>query len=135
MAQQQSSPEAEAALDEILKTIDQLHLNGTGRGDLDRLMFDSALAIRSARNARLALSRDESEDVKWFSVLAIAVMTQISVALVHFERVRPQIAAQAVLTGSIIVVIGLLAAHELPFASPIAVSPDPIAHVLGVVPG
>lgn len=135
MASQQSSPEAEAALDRILATIDGLHLSGGGRGDLDRLMFDSAFAIRAARNTRLALSRDASEDVKWISVLVLAVMTQVSVALVHLERARPQIAAQAVLTVSVIVVIGLLAAHEQPFAPPLGISSDPIADVLRGIAG
>jgi hypothetical protein len=80
------------------------------------------------------MSQDHSEDVKWLSVLVLAVMTQVSVALVHLDRARPQIAAIAVLTICLIVVIGLLAAHELPFAPPLAVSPAPIAHVLETVP-
>ncbi len=134
MERQEASPEAEAAFDQILKTIDDLHLAGAGRGELDRLMFDTALSIRSARSTRLALARDGSASLKWMSVLVLAVMTQVSVALVQLEKKRPQIAALATLTVSIIVVIGMLAAHELPFAPPLAVTPDPLVHVLGVIP-
>ena len=135
MARQETSPEAEVALDQIFKAIDGLHLAAAGKGDIDRLMYSTALAVRTARNTRLALSEDQSEGVKWLSVLALAVMSQVSVALVHLERARPQIAALAVLTVSLIVVIGLLAAHELPFGSQLAVSPAPIAHILDAVPG
>jgi hypothetical protein len=134
MAQQHSSPEAEAALDQILKAIDALHLSAAGRGDLERLLTGTALEIRSARNTRLALSQDHSENVKWWSVLVLALMSQVSVAVVHLERARPQIAALAILTVSLVVVTGLLAAHELPFAAPLEISPAPIAHVLDVVP-
>ena len=135
MARQQASNDADVALDEILKAVDALQLGKAGRGDLDRLMTSTALEVRAARNTRLALSQDHSEDVKWISVLVLAVMSQVSVALVHLERARPQIAALAVLTISLIVVIGLLAAHELPFAPPLGISPAPIAHVLDAVPG
>jgi hypothetical protein len=135
MARQEASPDADVALDEIFKAIDALQLSKAGRGDLDRLMTGTALEVRAARNTRLALSQDRSEDVKWLSVLAIAVMCQISVALVHLEGSRSQIAAMAVLTTSLIVVVGLLASHELPFAPPLPVSPAPIAHVLEMVPG
>ncbi len=134
MARQETSLDAQIALDRIAKAIDGLHLAAAGRGDVDRLMYSTALAVGTARNTRLALSQDQSESVKWLSVLALAVMSQVSIALVHLERVRPQIAALAVLTFSLILVIGLLAAHELPFVPPLAVSPAPISHVLDVVP-
>jgi hypothetical protein len=135
MARQQASNDAELALDQILKAVDALQLSKAGRGDLDRRRTGTALEIRAARSTRLAMSQDHSEDVKWLSVLALAVMTQVSVALVHLDRARPQIAAIAVLTISLIVVIGLLASHELPFAPPLALSPAPIVHVLETVPG
>lgn len=135
MARQQDSGDAEIALDQILKAVDALQLGKAGRGDLDRLMTGTVLEIRAERNTRLAMSQDHSEDVKWLSVLALAVMTQVSVALVHLERARPQIAAITVLTISLIVVIGLLGSHELPFAPPLAISPAPMVHVLEAVPG
>jgi hypothetical protein len=98
------------------------------------VIFDTALAIRSARNSRIALAGDASEGSKWASVLVLAVMSQVSVAVAHLEKIHAQIAAIAILTVSLIVVIGILAAYELPFAPPLGVSPSPIAHVLDVVP-
>lgn len=132
MARQQFSPESEVALDQIFKALESLHL-AAGRADLDRLMSNTALTLRSARNTRLALSQDHSENVKWLSVLVLALMSQVSVALVHLERPRPQIAAVTVLSASLIIVLGLLAVHEAPFAG-LAVSPAPIVHVLDIVP-
>ncbi|HLH12244.1 MAG TPA: hypothetical protein VKV77_10260 [Methylovirgula sp.] len=133
MARRQVSPEAERALDELLKTIDNLRV-GESKGEIDRLMYTTALSVRSARSARLVLAQDQSAGVKWYAVLALAIMAQISTALVHLDRLRPQIAAQTVLTVSLVVVLGLLAAHELPFAPPLAVSSAPIARLLDVLP-
>jgi hypothetical protein len=135
MEHQQASMDAEDALDRLFKAVEALNVDTANRGDLDHLMTSTALDVRTARNTRLNLAQDRSEDVKWLSVLALAVMAQISVALVHLERVRPQIAALAVMTGSLIIVIGMLGAHELPFSAPLPISAAPIAHVLDLVPG
>lgn len=135
MEREQASPDAENALDQLFKAVDALHLNTANRGDLDRLMTSTVLEVRTARNTRLSFAQDHSEDVKWLSVLALAVMAQISVELVHLERAPPQIAALAVLTASIIIAVGTLAAHELPFSAPLPVSSAPLARVLTLVPG
>ncbi|MGH6818686.1 MAG: hypothetical protein ACREC1_07950 [Methylovirgula sp.] len=134
MEREQASPDAENALDQLFKAVDALDLNTANRGDLDRLMTSTALEVRTARNTRLSLAQNHSDDAKWLSVLALAVMAQVSVAMVHLERPRPQIAALAVLTISIIIVTGTLAAHELPFSAPLPISPAPLAHVLALVP-
>ncbi len=89
MAHQDSAPEAELALDRLLKTIVRLDLTGIGNGDLDRLLLDAGLSVRRARNTRLSLAGDESEDVKWLLVLALAVLSQITVAGVHLDELRP----------------------------------------------
>jgi hypothetical protein len=134
MEHEQDSPDAENALDQLFKAVEALHLNTANRGDLDRLMTSTVLEVRTARNTRLSLAQNHSDGAKWLSVLALAVMAQVSVALVHLERAAPQIAGLAVMTLSIIVVIGTLAAHELPFAAPLPISPAPLVRVLALVP-
>lgn len=124
------APEAEQALDRLLKTIARLDLSSAGNGELRRLLLDDGVAVSTARNARLRLSRDGSEELKWLLVLALAVLCQIAVATVHLETLRPQIAALALWTTSIVFVLGLLALYDAPFAPPFVVSSDPIAHAL-----
>ena len=93
------------------------------------------MKIRDARYERLLLSADYSEGFKWLSVLAIALMGQISCGVVHLERARPQIAAIVIFTTGVIIVLGLIASHEYPFSSALSVSPEPIAKVVKMVPG
>ncbi len=134
MAMGESAPAAEKALDDLLRIIVRPRPGEAGNPVLDRALLDAALAIRANRNTRLALSEDETGVLKWIAVLTLAVMSQISLAVVHLEKMRPQIAAMTIYTASLIFVIGLLAAHEVPFVPPTIVSPDPIAHVLDLVP-
>ena len=100
----------------------------------DGLMLDMALKVQSARAARLVLSAPSSESVKWASVFVLALMGQISIAMLHLDKARPHIAAMAILTTSIVLIMFLIGASEAPFQPPIYVSSDPIARVLQQVP-
>lgn len=125
--------EAEAAQDELLQAVaksDQAAANYA----LDRMLLDTALKVREARIERLTLSSDFTESDKWACVLLMALMAQISVASVHLNEARAQFAAMVIFTASTIVVIGLIAAHERPFLSPLGVTSDPIAALLDIVP-
>ena len=129
----EASPEAEAAQDELLQTVAQLDI-ALGNAALDRLLIETAVKVREGRGDRLAYSSDFSENFKWTCVLLMAVMAQISVAAVHLGEVRAQIAAMVIFTASIILVIGLIAAHEGPFQPPLGISSAPIAKLLDIVP-
>jgi Protein of unknown function (DUF4239) len=135
MAMGEGAPEAEKALGDLLRIIVHPVPARESNPVLDRALLDTALAIRANRNLRLALSEDETGRLKWVAVLTLAMIGQISLAVVHLEKIRPQIAAMTIYTMSLIFVIGLLAAHEVPFAPPTVISFDPIAHVLDLVPG
>jgi hypothetical protein len=129
----EASPEAETAQDELLQTVAQADI-ALGNAALDDLLLDTAVKIREARGDRLALSSDFSENFKWTCVLLMAVMAQISLAAVHLDEARAQIAAMAIFTAIIVLVIGLIAAHEGPFQPPLGISAAPIAKLLDIVP-
>jgi hypothetical protein len=134
MAEGQSAPEAELALDSLLETVAKVTPGTASNGTLDRILLDTALRIRAARAERLALSSDYASSLKWSCVLVLALMGQISLVVVHLERPRPQIAALAIFTTSIVVVIAQIATYESPFEPPIYIPPDPIAQVLKSLP-
>jgi hypothetical protein len=130
----EASPEAEAAQDELLQTVAQSDLAAAGKVALDRLLLDTALRVREARGDRLAFSSDFSENFKWSCVLLMALMAQISLAAVHLNEARAQIAAMVIFTASIVLVIGLIAAHEGPFQPPLGIRPLAIGKLLDIVP-
>jgi hypothetical protein len=129
----EASAEAEEAQDNLLRVVAQSDFTA-GHEGLGRLLLESALKVREARNDRLAFSSDFGEGPKWACVLLMALLGQISVATVHLNEARAQAAAMVIFTTSIILVIGLLASHEAPFQPPLGVSPDPIARILDLVP-
>jgi heme A synthase len=92
------------------------------------------MKLRETRSNRLKLSTDNTETIKWTSVMMIALIAQISVASVHLERRGPQIAALSIFTSAIIVLFSLIALHELPFAPPLVVKPTPLSDLLDIVP-
>jgi Protein of unknown function (DUF4239) len=134
MAEGDAAPQAERSLDDLLRVVVRSVETPGSNQVLDRALLDTAIAIRGSRNTRLTLSRDESGPFKWIAVVVLSVLGQISIAVVHLEKLRPQILALAILSASLIFVIGVLAAHEVPFAPPFAVSSAPIAEVLELVP-
>jgi Protein of unknown function (DUF4239) len=129
----EAAPEAEAAQDELLQTVVQSDI-ALGNAALDGLLLDTAVKVREARGDRLALSSDFSESAKWTCVLLMALMAQISLAAVHLDEARAQIAAMVIFTASIVLVIGLIAIHEGPFQPPFGIRPAPIAKLLDIVP-
>ena len=64
----------------------------------------------------------------------MALMAQISLAAVHLDEARAQIAAMVIFTASVVLVIGLIAIHEGPFQPPLGIRPAPIAKLLDIVP-
>jgi hypothetical protein len=64
----------------------------------------------------------------------MAMMAQISVAAVHLDGARAQIAAMIIVTACIVLVIGLIATHEGPFQPPLGIRPALIAKLLDIVP-
>jgi hypothetical protein len=126
------SPEAEAALDALTRAASNARIEPA----FQRVLIDTVMKIRSAREQRLAIAGAYPDDRKWAAVILIAFITQASLAAVHLDRARPQLLAQAIFAMAAVVVIALVASVEEPYSPPKAVSSDPIEHVLDrVAPG
>lgn len=129
------APEAEQALGALLKTVAAVqHDPQEPNAKFDNMLLDMALKVQSARASRLALSSSNSETIKWACVLILALMGQISIAMLHLDRPRPHLAAMVILTSSIVLLMFLIAANEGPFQPPISLSSEPIARVLKLIP-
>ena len=132
LAVQQRSPQADAALNALLR---EVAATGVGKDvSVQRTMLDMALRVRAAHEDRVVLSNDRTVVTKWIAVLLLALITQLSIAVVHLEKPRPQAAALVIFTLAAVSILGLLAVHEAPFEPPVFVPPGPIADVLKQVP-
>jgi hypothetical protein len=132
LAVRQRSPEADAALNVLLREVaTRRDSNDAG---VHSAMLQMALRVRTAHEDRVVLSNDRTVGTKWAAVLLLALITQIAIAVVHLEKPRPQFAALFIFTLAAVSVLGLLAVHEAPFEPPVFVPPGPIAEVLRQVP-
>jgi hypothetical protein len=132
LALEERSEKTDAALAALLREVAQ---PGSGQdASIRRTMLDMVLKIRSAHEDRLQLSQNRSAVTKWTTVLLLALITQVAIAIVHLERPHPQAAALLIFTVGAVSLLGLLAVHEAPFEPPIFVPPGPIAKVLQQVP-
>ena len=134
MTRGEAAAEAEIAQDNLIR-IASTDCSVAGRhGKCDSPLAEISMKLRETRSNRLKLSTDNTETIKWASVLFLALIAQISVASVHLEKKGSQIVAQAIFSSAVIVVLSLIALHELPFAPPLFVKPTPLSDLLKIIP-
>lgn len=132
LAEEERSPRTDAALNALLREVAKP--GGGIDASVQRTMLDMVLRVRAAHEDRIALSNDRTVVTKWAAVLLLAFLTQVSIAVVHLEKPRPQVAALLIFTVAAVLLLGLLAIHEAPFEPPVFVPPGPILEVLRQVP-
>ena len=97
-------------------------LSGDTARDIDaavrRALVDTVLKLRIIRSDRLAIAADRTDEFKWATLLILGLLTEISIAAVHLERPRPQIAALVLFSTSAVIALGLIAIEERPFDPP-----------------
>jgi len=120
------SPEAEDALNRLTRAVSHAKIEPV----FHRTLIDTVMRLRSAREQRLAIAGAFPDDRKWAAVILIAFMTQITLAVAHLDRPKPQLLAQAIFTMAAIIPISLVASVEEPYSPPNAVSPGPLAQLL-----
>lgn len=124
------SPEAEAALNTLTRAVSSARIEPA----FQRALIDTVLKLRSVREQRLAIAGAYPDDRKWAAVILIAFITQISISVVHLDRARPQLLAQALFAAAAIVAIALVASVAEPFTPPKEVSAAPLAQLLDRLP-
>lgn len=126
MVEAGSSAKTNAAYDTLLREISDPAITRDASGAVHAALLTAAVRVGSARTDRLSLSGDQTNDLKWISVLILGVITQIALALVHLERPRAMLAALTVFSTAAIVALGLIALQEHPFQGMFQVSPTPL---------
>jgi hypothetical protein len=80
-------------------------------------MLRGLAIVREARLERLTLAGDISAPLNWLAVIALGVLTQIAVAVVQLDKVRPQALALFVFTTAFATTIALIGLGERPFSN------------------
>ena len=92
-------------------------------------MIESLVTVREARLERRALSGDTSAPLNWLAVIALGILTQIAVAVVQLDKVRPQALALFVFTTAFATTVALIGVGERPFSNRI-IDDEPLREAL-----
>lgn len=89
-------------------------------------MLESYRDVRRARAERFHVADSHSDSSKWMAVILLGLLTQVSVAMIHFENRKAQAASLMVFTMGFVITLAVLLAHESPLADLDLISPEPI---------
>jgi hypothetical protein len=124
------SPRTRAAFDDLLREISDPKITREASAPVHVALLSAAVRAGTARNDRLSLSNDHTNDLKWTSVLLLGLITQLALCLVHFGKPRAMLLALSVFGSGAIVALGLIALQEHPFEGTFRVSPAPLERIL-----
>jgi Protein of unknown function (DUF4239) len=79
-------------------------------------MLQGLVEVRQARLERLTLTAGGIEPMNWLAMLILGVLTQIAVAVVQLERLRPQALALFVFTTAFAATVALIGFGEQPIS-------------------
>ena len=80
-------------------------------------LVDGLVEVRQARVERVTLTAGHSAPVNWLGVVILGVLTQVAVAVVQLDKLRPQALALFVFTTAFAATIVLIGLYARPFAA------------------
>ena len=110
MLRRDNAPENIGALRNLALAVLAPELTGALAPAAHQVLLEGLVEVRKARRERLTLSASTSDGMNWIAMIALGVLTQISVAVVQLERMRPQALALFVFTtafATTVVLVGL----------------------------
>lgn len=126
MAEGHGSSRTTAAYDELLRKISDPNIARSSGNAVHTALLNAAVRAGNARTERLALASDHTNDLTWIVVIALGLITEISIALVHLDRPRAMTAALIVFASAAVITLTLVAFQEYPFYGAFRLSPGPI---------
>jgi hypothetical protein len=132
MADGSTSPATNTAYDKLLSEVSAPTIDAKAGGAVHSALLNATIRLATARNDRLALSLDQTNDLKWLAVIILGLFTQAAIALVHLERPRAFIASLMLFSGAVVATLGIIALQEYPFYGAFQISPAPFQAILSL---
>lgn len=130
----QSAAKTEAALSALMQAVADPKIARDAGQAVHTALVNLSLRIAGARADRLALGADRTNEIKWFTVLFLCLMTQVSIGIVHLERPRANALALAIFSIAAVVALSMIAEQESPFDGTLQISKTPLENVLKLAP-
>lgn len=124
------APQTEAALQRMFTTVAHPDMGRTGGTAMQAAFIRALEEVSAGRITRLGLGRPGADNLRWIGVLLLGLLTQMSIAAVHLDRMRAQVLALLLSTAATVVALGVVATTERPFAGLLSVSRAPLEQLL-----
>ncbi len=125
-AESARSEAVDKALEKLVTAILDPALSSDDHRTAQVAMLESYRDIRRARAERFHVVESHSDPYKWTAVILLGLLTQVAIAMIHFENSKAQGAATLVFTIAFVITLSVLAAHESPLADLADISIEPI---------
>jgi hypothetical protein len=129
MIQGETSQRTEAAYDDILREVSDPGITRDASAPVHVALLSAVVRAGTARSERLSIAADQTNDLKWVTVLLLGLLTQVGLTLVHLERPASMLTALLVFGSAAIVALGLIALQEHPYQGEFRVSTAPLQHL------
>ena len=130
LARRSASPLAAQEADRLLSVLSDPRLAAVGGAAAGAQDIALALAVRDARETRLALSQTHVNPLKWAGMAVLGFLTMVSVAVVHVGSPRAMRVAVVLFALASAPTAVIVLVHGNPFQPPAAISAAPLAAVL-----
>ena len=127
----QSSAAVSGQMDLLLTLLAGKDVSGALPSSVHSMILQQAVEVRSARDLRIALSQTHVNPLKWLGMAFLGFLTMVSIAMVHVDRPRAEFLAVLLFATAAAPSAAIILIHGNPFQQPMAVSPAPIAALLG----
>lgn len=121
-------------LSQLLETVVRPDVAAEAGSAVQTALVNAVVAMDAARSDRLTVSNDQTNGLKWLTVLLLGAITQLAIGLVHLEKPRAMIAAVTLFSIAVFVTLGLLTLQERVFSGLIQISPAPLVRVVALIP-
>ena len=121
------SQQTDALYDDLLREVSTPSIAKASGNAVHAALLNATIRLGTARNERLALAADHTNDLKWLVVILLGLFTQVAIALVHMDRLRAFLAALILFSSAATVTLGIIALQEYPFYGAFQISPAPLA--------
>mgnify|MGYP001259216189 CR=1 FL=1 len=121
-----ASPEAEAALQSIRLSLLAADAAGVSSVLLGKMIADFD-ELQDARTKRLAIGAGDIQPLKWALVIMLGLMSMVSIAFVHRDKLRAGRTALKIFTVAAAAAVWLVLLHSSPYEGPVRIVSNEIA--------
>lgn len=123
MRERSDAPEDLSALRMLTHAVLAPDLAAAAPAAVHKAMLDGLVQAKEARLERITMSDRDDDRLDWYAMLVLGLLTQIAVAVVQLEKMRPQALALFVFTTAFAATVVLIGLAERSFPTDAAAQP------------